>query len=159
MNTNSESTPGPSAVRSCGAGVLAVTVLTGAALAVGLPEGTATYAVGGALLACVAGSLGCLVHLRGQSGARQFQMALAMDFLIKLVGLMVGAGVLWVAGVKFPGLAAFGLAYAGGSMVFQVVSSVSLARAWTRRNQGSPRSPTTGGSSRSDSLRRLPTTD
>ena len=131
MNQDSETaSTGPSALRPCGAAVLVVAFLTLAAWAIGLPEGTAEFVFLGALLASVAGALGCLVHLRagrnpGSSlrSAQQFQMALVLDFGLKLLAVVVGLGVLWLAGVKFPGLAGFGLSFAGTSMAFQLVSS------------------------------------
>ncbi len=155
---------GPSALGPCGAAVLVVAVLTLAAWAVGLPEGTAQFVFLGALLACGAGTLGCVVHLRagripGGSlhSARQFQMALVLDFGFRLGAVAVGLVVLWLSGVKFPGLAGFGLSFAGASMAFQLITSVALARAWAQRKRAAP--PSAGGSSAPDPLRRIPTVD
>ncbi len=158
------STQNPSALRPCGAGVFAVVLLTIAAWLVGLPEGTVAFVLLGAVVASAAGILGCLAHLRAgripggtQHSAQQFQIALVLDFLVKLMALAVGLGVLWLLGVKFPGLAGFGLSFAATSMAFQLVSSIALARAWAHRNRTSP--PKAGGSSSTDPLRRLPTAD
>ncbi len=166
MNQDSEtaSTEGPSALRPCGAAALVVACLALTAWAIGLPEGTAEFVFLGALLACGAGTLGCLVHLRAGRmpggtlrSARQFQIALVLDFGFKLLAVAAGLGVLWLAGVKFPGLAGFGLSFAGTSMAFQLVSSIALARAWAGRTRASP--PKAGGCSGPDPLRRIPTVD
>ena len=118
----------------------------------------------GAVVASAAGILGCLAHLRAGRipggtvhSAQQFQIALVLDFLVKLVALALGLGLLWLLGVKFPGLAGFGLSFAATSMAFQLVSSIALARAWAHRNRTSP--PKAGGSSSTDPLRRIPTAD
>ncbi len=54
--------------------------------------------------------------------------------------MFLGVGVLWLAGVKFSGLAGFGVAYAAASMVCQLASTAVLARDLAAR--GSAPSPT-----------------
>ncbi len=167
MNESSESPTSRhlSAPWASAAGVTAVGLLTGLVWLTGLlPVDTPAFVATGALLACIAGALGCGFHIRAArlpggspEAAQKFQIALVLDFLVKLMALVVGLGVLWLTGVKFPGLAGFGLSFAGMSMAFQLVSSISLARAWSRRNRASP--PKAGGSSSTDPLRRIPTAD
>jgi hypothetical protein len=161
MNEPSELPPSRrlSAPRASVVGVLAVGLLTGLAWLSGLlPAETPEFVVSGALLACIAGALGCVFHTRaarppggGPQAAQKFQIALILDFLVKVVGLVVGLGVLWLAEVKFPALAAFGVSYAAASMVFQLASTAMLARDLASRGPApSPPDPLDRVSSKQD---------
>ena len=141
------------------AGVLAVGLLTGLAWLTGLlPVDTPAFVATGALLACMAGALGCGFHIRAArlpggspQAAQRFQIALVLDFLVKVVGVVLGVGVLWLLGVKFSALAAFGVAYAAASMAFQLVSTAVLARNLAARGSApSPPAPLGGVSSTKD---------
>ena len=150
MNESSEPSTSRrlSAPRASVAGVLTVGLLTGLVWLSGLlPVETPAFVATGALLACIAGALGCGFHIRAArlpggspEAAQKFQIALVLDFLVKVVGVFLGVGVLWLAGVKFSGLAAFGVAYAAASMAFQLASTAVLARELAAR--GSAPSPT-----------------
>lgn len=123
-------------------GTLAGAAVTGLGTALGVvPEGAGGYVAGGAALACLAGTLGCLLQaglFASPAGgdrrlqAQRMQMTLGLDFAIKLGCVLIAGGILWAQGVKFEQLAAFALAFATVALVFQLVGAVVLARSASR---------------------------
>lgn len=110
-----------------------------------LPQGTAGWAALGIGLALLAGLGGAAVHARlvaapaaVRGGAvvagAQVTRALALGFVLKLVALLLGGGLLWVAGVKFPQVAAFAVAFAGAAMLCQGGAALVFARRMQARS-------------------------
>ena len=114
-----------------------------------LPELLGWFAGLGILVACLAGTVAAWVHLRmfdtgGPTDAAivaqaNVTRALALGFGAKLVALVVGVLVLVAIDVKFPGLAAFALAFTAAALVVQLWSAALVNRAATRHS-ASPRS-------------------
>lgn len=69
----------------------------------------------------------------GRLVASRLQSLLAAAFGVKLAMLVLGLVALRQSGVKFPGIATFGISFAGASLVCQVATAWYLSRAIHRR--------------------------
>jgi len=152
------------AVRALCLGALATAAVAGLAHGIGLvPAGLAAFVwlgAGAALLSGAAATAGHALLLRdrtaaggsapardaGRLHAMRMQAALGIGFLAKLAGLGIGVGALVAADVKFTGIASFAVAFAAASLVFQLCTALSLARAASGR-ASTGRVPSGSGSS------------
>lgn len=114
--------------------------------AVGVIPGESTTAVWlGLFFALVAVALATIAYVRitvqspverdGPLASARLQTLLGAAFVVKLAVLGASFGCLALAGMKFPFLVAFAVAFAGASLVFQLVSVVLLARALADRSR------------------------
>ena len=140
--------PNAVTVRAVVGTAIVVTVLAGAALAMGLaPAGTDLFVGVGVATAVLAAAVATIVHGRltarsrlpasataGRTLATQIQLGLGLGFLAKLLGLLLGTGILLMLEVKFAGLAAFAVAFAAASLLLQVGIAAMLGRALRRRD-------------------------
>jgi len=150
------------AVRALAIGALATAAAAGLAQCLGVvPAGFAAFVWLGAGAALASGAAATAVHallLRdrtaapgsvpaataGRLHAMRMQAALGIGFLAKLAGLGIGVGALVAADVKFTAIASFAVAFAAASLVFQLCTALSLARAASGR---AGRVPSGSGSS------------
>ena len=152
MNDPGTTTPTQtaSALQSVWPGVATVGLLWLVLVVTGLlPELLGWFAGLGILVAFVAGTVAAWVHLRmfdtGEPvdtaivAQANVTRALALGFGAKLLALAVGVLVLVAIDVKFPGLAAFALAFTAAALVVQLWSAALVNRAATRHS-ASPRS-------------------
>ncbi len=87
-----------------------------------------TGALGGFLLARAAA-----VAPGDPRNGPMFVQSLVLDFGIQFLGVVAGVLVLHFLGVKFAGLAAFGVTYAAVAMVVHVAGALLLNRALSMR--------------------------
>lgn len=148
-----ESAPAPAgelpALRAFGLGAAVVVAGVAAVVAlgpaVGLAEPLPAFVGLGAGAALLAGVLATALHARAtravpheadpRHAALRLQGLLGAAFLIKLLTAGACVAALSVAGVKFPSVAAFALAFAGAALVLQLVTVALLARALGRRSR------------------------
>jgi hypothetical protein len=130
---------GSLAARACIPGTVLSIGLVAAALFLVSAE-LRSYVVGGGLLAMVAGALGGFLLARAAAVAPtdprngpMFVQSLVLDFGIQFLCVVAGVLVLHFLGVKFEGLAAFGVTYAAVTMVVHVAGALLLNRALSMR--------------------------
>ncbi len=132
---------GSLAVRACIPGTVLSIGLVAAALFL-VPVDLRSHVVGGGLLAMVTGALGGFLLARAAAVAPgdprngpMFVQSLVLDFGIQFLGAVAGILVLHFLGVKFAGLAAFGVTYAAVAMVVHVAGALLLNRALSMRTR------------------------
>lgn len=127
---------------ACGAGVAIAAALLVTATGV-LPAGMTAYCWLGVGGAAATGALVALLHGRlastgahehdGRLAAMRLQTYLGLGFVTKLVGLSVGAALLWWYGLKFEALAVFALTFVAAATAMQIVAAFVMARALAAR--------------------------
>ena len=125
-------------------GVL-VAVGLGAIISMALPADVLTAEVqrfmwAGVLAGALSGSVGNLLIARGGLGkperpedSRAFLRSIVLDFALQTLAVVGGTLGLFLLSVKFPNLAAFGLALAGVATVCRVMGTVMVSRALNDR--------------------------
>lgn len=152
---------GLSVVRACLLGAGAAMGIAGLLLSLGaLPAASELGAALGVVAAVVASLLAAVGHARmmrapvvpppramgGPAGHRPeaggpmalaagagVTRALALGFLARLALLVAGVVALWAAGLKFPQVAAFAIAFATASLLIQLCAAAAWNRAVARR--------------------------
>ncbi len=132
------------AMRVCMMGTLLASVLLLLALlclpARILPAELHSYLGLGVLVAVIVGAIGstmlslasCQPASNPQNGTA-FLRAVVLEFALQFITIIVALLGMNFAGVKFPALAAFGIAYAAVAMVFRASSSIMISRALSQR--------------------------
>jgi len=123
------------AVRACLVGSVATAVLVGVALFL-VPAALRVYVLGGAGVALVASSIGGAFLARAAAlppgdprNGPMFVQSLVLDFGLQFAAVVVGMVALNVLGLKFEGIAAFGITFAAVALVVHVTGAVLINRA------------------------------
>lgn len=123
------------AARACLAGVAAAAVLVGASLFL-VPGGLWGYVLGGTVVALLTSGIGGVMLARAAvlppadpRNGPMFVQSLVIDFGLQFLGVVVGMVSLNALGLKFAGIAAFGIAFAAVALVAHIAGAVLINRA------------------------------
>lgn len=123
------------AARTCLVGSMAAAVIVGAGLFL-VPAALRGYVLGGAGVSILAGGAGSILLARAAAlppgdprNGPKFVQALVLDFGLQFVGLVLGMVALNALGLKFEGIAAFGVTFAAVALVVHVAGALLINRA------------------------------